>query len=157
MAKLFEIQSQVIGQAAVAQGFIDVNSRVRSRLRKELMDIGARVAMAAQAAAPKDTGKLAKSIKASLKETGNKMTEQIRAGKKYGIFLEKGVVFHGTKGNRRVGGHSTKGAIKRLHLLRSSGNWRIRPRPFMMPAFDAMREQIQERLHAVVSEAATKE
>jgi hypothetical protein len=137
-----------------------------SACAEHLADAGQEIANAAAARAPRKTGQLAGSIRARLNENGTRMTETVAPAGRYGSFvgmlMEFGVVNHGTRGNVATagGGLKSKGGkrarARRVSELRGAGQYRIRPRPFMEPAYDSLRARVQADIDAAVQKATAE-
>lgn len=125
---------------------------MRRRLRAVMQAAGDQLVAAAQALAPEKTGALKRSIVAKLTENEKGLRLRVKPSKFYASFLEFGVVAHGTAHNsNRQGGKRVR--AQRVARLRASGMWRIKPRPFMGPPFDAMRDRLVRQLDEAIEGA----
>lgn len=157
--------ANVVGDKEIKEHFLDLQSSVRERLRRALADAGQEIAAAASARAPRNTGALAGSIRGRLTETGKMMRETVSPTGRSGFIgrlMEFGVVNHGTRGNASsaAGGLKTKGGkrarARRVSELRAAGQYRIRPRPFMEPAYESLRARIEADIARAIESAVTE-
>jgi HK97 gp10 family phage protein len=154
------VRTNVIGDAEIAAEFRDFGGVLRERLRRTLNEIGEELKAAAISKAPRlahpdsrwTAGALQQSIRDRLVENDKSITETVQTGKYYARFLEIGVVAHPFAHNRTGAGGNRERA-NRLRSLRGSGQYRVSPRPFMGPAMDALRSQIDVALRAAVEGA----
>jgi HK97 gp10 family phage protein len=144
------VRVSVIGDKEIKQMFADAFSVMRTNLREALALIGSIVRDRAAARAPRETGALAASIRARLLETAERIIESVAPTRFYARFLEFGVVAHGTTRNHSALGSKIK-RVEHIRTLRSSGQYRIQPHPFMGPASAAVRSQIDAMLQAAVN------
>jgi len=143
--------------------FDAIDEALRVHLRRAMAEVGAELRDAARSLAPrrkKGGGALARSIRARFREMGDDLIETVRPTKFYGKFLEFGVVNHGTQSNKAIGvGHGMtvkRAKVARVRHLRSLGQWRITPRPFMRPALHSMEQRIREAVGNALADAVVE-
>lgn len=149
---MIDISATVIGAEGVIARFDDVASAMRNRLRLKLDSLGHQIAAIAQGNAPSKTGTMRAGIRPIFTETLTQLKESIIAPWP-ALALEYGVVNHGGAHNKNAG-RGKRGKKARLHELRSQGQWRIEPRPFMAPAIASMRQRIDDELAGALEEVA---
>jgi HK97 gp10 family phage protein len=143
---------QVIGGEELKQKFLTIGDSVRDRLRRTMQDLGRQIADRAASLAPKGkTSELRGSIKPRMSENNNSIVERISPGAFYARFIEFGVVNHGSPNNRNLA-PGKRGKVTRVRDLRTEGLYRIRPHPFMEPAFDGLEEHVRAELGAAMAE-----
>lgn len=155
--------STVVGDVELKQRFADFGSNVRVLARRTLADIGEQLRDRISAGAPRKSGDLSESVRATLTETDAKMTESVRPTLFYARFIEYGVVNHGTLGNKRsvskadLRKKGKRGLVARVRELRSQGAYRIAPHPFIGPAWAGMQAQAQAQIAAALAEAVKED
>lgn len=159
---MIKVDTRVIGTAEIRARFLRTGDAIRDRIRRAIVAAGQDVKAAAQAGAPRKTGALANSIGVKVTENDAKMTVRVAPSKFYGRFLEFGVVagkapaqatgirgFFGLKETGRQAAH-------RISHMKAAGKYRIQPRPFMAPAIDRVRAQIDASLDAALAQALSE-
>ena len=155
MSDMLQIRAVVTGNRELAALFPALTERILDRLREALIEAGVELREAAAALAPRRTGTLAGKIRAKLNERPGMLIESVRPIGREGFIgrlMEFGVVNHGTIRNRS-GRFGRLMRVREVRELRAHGQYRIRPRPFMQPAFEGLRDQIEARLAGAVAEA----
>jgi len=151
------IRVEEAGTAEVRARFLDLCGSMRSAIRRELLAIGKDVESKARGLAPvlqsyrkgRVAGALRNSIKARLQETDAQVGVTVRPGKFYGQILESGVVRYRGATNARPTQKAARGTVR--FALQSSGQWRVRPRPFMRPAREAVEPTARARIEAAAA------
>lgn len=172
MSSGLTITNIVIGAQGVAALFEEKGSLVRKRVREALRDLGAEAASRARALAPRGkTGHLQDSIRArvsAFRKEVKTLTVVVKPFRDkmhdayYAPFIEFGVVRHtgamGADGvlnisrrNKAIGGKKTK--ARNVRELRSAGTYRVKPHPFMGPAWESIRGKVQGSLERAVADA----
>lgn len=172
---MISVSGRVLNREEVLARIRTKGDAVRDRVAKALRLIGAEVVALAQAKAPvlkkpradRVAGALRDSIKATVTGVGKTwygdaggqdggLRLRVAPREWYARFPERGVVDHATNHNKSLkGGKRAKGF--RLGMLRSAGQWRIPPRPYMQPAFDAVSGRIESAIADAINAAVAEE
>jgi HK97 gp10 family phage protein len=150
---MIDINVAVVGDVAVSAHLTGMTEAVRLVLRQALPQLGAELAQAAAAQAPHRSGKLAKSIRGSFRESGDQLQEAIGPHRFYGRFQESGLdTMRKSARERGITGvrtRLTKGGtvlVSARHglLSRLPGEhpFHLPAHPFMHPAFESLRARI---------------
>lgn len=149
---MIQLHAAVVGDAEAKAGFLNVESAIRNRVRGALVELGRGGQQLAQGWAPKLTGKMSAAISLKLSESDKRMSVTVAPKGRQTLIarlMEFGVVSHPTGSHRD---HGVRG-VRTVRWLRSTGQYRVSPRPFMGPAEEAIRGRVQGTLEAAVAAA----
>lgn len=135
---------------------------MRAHLRTGLSNAGKMIEAAESSLAPRKSGALGDTIRVKVIETSTSISVNVRPSKFYALFVDQGVVSHGTTNNKRdtfgkVKGKSMRrGLAVRVRELRAQGQFRIKPTHFIQRAWDESQAGVEAEIAKAVSDAVAE-
>jgi hypothetical protein len=157
------IEAKVVGGAETAQRFAMAGTRLRESMKGTIHTLGEELRDSAQGRAPARKGKLRKSFRARDFEKGLVVGTRVSAKKYYARFVEQGIgpvtaavktYARRTKsGSVRAGepGHKKKVAQGIVFVKAHPRKMFSKPRPFLAPAVEGMRQAIMARIEGTIA------